>query len=176
MSSRGLRHSSGPLRRMIVGACPRTWPTRHQQPSVTRRACDRECSAATPTPAPTPTPTPTPTPSPTVGVYYVWGGTNYTQYLGYFSCVFCTELSADSINNQFGSYGNLFSTTSIRNQFSLYGSQFSTDSACNQLASNPPRVYNSNRSVYYGELTVNQFRPATIGTFVSWLQNDVCRH
>jgi len=108
----------------------------------------------------------------------VWGGANYTQYLGLFTCVFCTEFAADSINNQFGSYGSQFSSTSIRNQFSTYGSQFSSYSPCNQFASNPPRVYNANRSVYYGELTINQFRPDAIktATIVNWLNGDVCRH
>jgi hypothetical protein len=125
---------------------------------------------------PAPTPTPTPPPPPTIGPYYVWGGTNYAQYLGSFSCAFCSDFSTESINNQFSLYGSQFSTTSIRNQFSLYGSQFSNDSACNQFASNPPRVYNSNRSVIYGELTINQFRPAAIGSLFSWLQTDVCRH
>jgi len=96
--------------------------------------------------------------------------------LGFFTCVFCTDLSSDSINNQFGVYGSQFSATSIRNQFSQFGSQFSTDSACNAFASNPPRVFNSNRTIYYGELTVNQFRPNAIGTYFSWLQTDVCRH
>ena len=82
------------------------------------------------------------------------------------------------MNNQFGQYGSQFSSTSIRNQFSQYGSPFSTYSACNQFASNPPRVYNSNRSVYYGELTLNQFRAEGIKAtnIVTWLQNDVCRH
>ena len=136
---------------------------------------DRNCAA----PAPPPTPTPTPSPGPPLSSgLYVWGGPNYTQYLGVFTCVFCTEFGAESINNQFGNYGSQFSSTSIRNQFSQYGSQFSTYSACNQFASTPPRVYNANRSVYYGELTINQFRSEGIkaASIVNWLNGDVCRH
>lgn len=139
-------------------------------------------TAATPAPAPTPTPTPTPappTPSPVPSSgFYVWGGQNYTQYLGFFTCVFCQEFASDSINNQFGPYGSQFSSTSIRNQFSPYGSQFSSISACNQFAANPPRVYNSNRSTYYGELTINQFRSDAIKTasILSWLTGELCRH
>jgi hypothetical protein len=110
--------------------------------------------------------------------FYVWGGANHAQYLGFFTCVFCTEFDANSINNQFGIYGSQFSATSIRNQFSQYGSQFSNDSACDQFASNPPRVYNSNQSVYYGELTLNQFRSDAITTtgVVNWLAGSVCAH
>jgi hypothetical protein len=92
--------------------------------------------------------------------------------------VFCVEYDSNSINNQFGSYGSQFSSTSIRNQFSQYGSEFSTYSACNQFASNPPRVYNADRSVYYGELTLNQFRVDSIkaSDIVSWLTTNVCKH
>ena len=110
--------------------------------------------------------------------FYVWGGPNYSQYLGSFTCVFCTEFALESINNLFGTYGSQFSSTSIRNQFSQYGSQFSTYSACNQFASTPPRVFNANRTLTYGELTINQFRLDAIKTasIVNWLVGDVCRH
>jgi hypothetical protein len=63
-----------------------------------------------------------------------------SKYLGFFTCVFCTELSAESINDQFGAYGNPFSATSIRNQFGTYGSEFGNSTPCIQFASNPPRV------------------------------------
>lgn len=110
--------------------------------------------------------------------YYLWGGPGYSQYLGFFTCVFCVEFDANSVNNQFGQYGSQFASTSIRNQFSQYGSAFSTYSTCNQFASNPPRVYNSNGSVYYGELTLNQFRADAIkaSTIVTWLTTNVCKH
>lgn len=130
-------------------------------------------AAATPPPGPTPTPTP-----PTSAVYHVWGGSNYSQYLGFFSCTFCKEFGADSINNEFGVYGSQFSSTSIRNQFGTYGSEFSSFSPCNRFAGNPPRVYNSAHSLYYGELTLNQFRSDAIKTttIVNWLTGDVCKH
>jgi hypothetical protein len=110
--------------------------------------------------------------------YYLWGGPGYSQYLGFFTCVFCVEFDANSVNNQFGQYGSQFASTSIRNQFSQFGSAFSNNSACNQFASNPPRVFNSNGSVYYGELTLNQFRADAIKatTIVTWLTTNVCKH
>jgi hypothetical protein len=151
--------------------------------SEIRLTCEnRNCTpASAPTPptppVPTPTPTPPPAPSPSTA-FHVWGGPGYTQYLGFFTCVFCTEFGADSINNEFGRYGSQFSSTSMRNEFSQYGSEFSTYSACNQFASTPPRVYNANRSTYYGELTLNQFRGDAIkaATIVNWLTGSVCRH
>ncbi len=52
--------------------------------------------------------------------------------------------------------GSPYSSTSIRNNFSQYGSLYRTYSACNQFASSPPRVFNGDGSIYYGELTLNQ--------------------
>ena len=117
---------------------------------------------------------PAPTPTPATQEFHVWGDSGYTQYLGFFSCVFCTELDTNSINNEFGPYGNRFSSTSIRNEFSQYGGRFSTNSACNRFASNPPRVFNQSKTVYYGELTLNEFRSDAISDWVDWLEEDVC--
>ena len=117
---------------------------------------------------------PAPTPTPATQEFHVWGDSGYTQYLGFFSCVFCTEFDTNSINNEFGPYGNRFSSTSIRNEFSQYGGRFSTNSACNRFASNPPRVFNQSKTVYYGELTLNEFRSDAISDFVDWLEEDVC--
>lgn len=128
-------------------------------------------------PAPSPSPAPSPGSALVTGLY-VWGGSNYSQYLGFFTCVFCRESATDSINNEFGKYGNPFSSTSIRNQFSTYGSEFSASSPCNEYASNPPRVYDASRKTYYGELTLNSFRRDAIrvDTILRWLAGDVCRH
>ena len=117
---------------------------------------------------------PEPTPTRATQEFHVWGDSGYTQYLGFFSCVFCTELDANSINNEFGPYGNRFSSTSIRNEFSQYGSRFGTHSACNRFTSNPPRVFNQSKTVYYGELTLNEFRSDAISELVDWLEEDVC--
>ena len=92
---------------------------------------------------------PEPTPPPTTQEFHVWGDSGYTQYLGFFSCVFCTELDTNSINNEFGPYGNRFLSTSIRNEFSQYGSRFGTYSACNRFTSNPPRAFNQSKTVHF---------------------------
>jgi hypothetical protein len=112
-----------------------------------------------------------------VSGYYVWGGQDYEEYLGFFTCTFCTEYHSDSINNLYGRYGSEFSPTSIRNAFSKYGSDYSSTSSCNPYASHPPRVYNADRSVYYGELTRNLYRVDAIKTtaIVTWLETNVCK-
>ena len=117
---------------------------------------------------------PAPTPTRATQEFHVWGDSGYTQYLGFFSCVFCTELDTNSINNEFGPYGNRFSSTSIRNEFSQYGSRFGTYSACNRFTSYHPRVFNQSKTVYYGELTLNEFTSDAISELVDWLEENVC--
>ena len=115
--------------------------------------------------------------TPAAAAYHVWGGPNYTQYLGYWTCIFCQEFGANSINNTVGTYGSEYSSTSMRNSYSQYGSPYSAYSACNEYASTPPRVYNSDKSQYFGALTLNSYAPQAITTpgIVSWLRNDVCQ-
>lgn len=116
-------------------------------------------------------------PPPPLPGYHVWGGSGYTQYLGFWTCTFCVEYGASSINNLYGTYGSEYSPTSIRNNFGQYGSPYSSYSACNPYASTPPLVFNGDGSVYYGELTLNQYRvdAITASGIVSWLANDVCK-
>jgi hypothetical protein len=115
-------------------------------------------------------------PPPPASALHVWGGAGYNQYLGYFTCTFCVEYGSNSINNLYGTYGSQYSSTSIRNNFGSYGSPYSSYSACNQYASSPPRVFNADGSVYYGELTLNQYRgdAITASSIVNWLLYDVC--
>ncbi len=113
----------------------------------------------------------------TMAGFFVVGGPDF-QYLGFFTCVFCTEYNSDSINNEYGKYGSQYSPTSIRNEYSQYGSPYSSNSACSEYASHPPKVYNSARTIYYGELTLNRYRADAIThpNTVNWLTNSVCRH
>jgi hypothetical protein len=113
-------------------------------------------------------PTPPPPPrAPSADLIRVFGGPNYDVYLG---CFNCNEFHSESIWNRFGSYGNPFSPTSINNQFSQYGNPFSPYSACNEFGSQPPVVVD--RRTFYGELTLNSFRPRAIrdGTIVALLR------
>lgn len=119
---------------------------------------------------------PTSTPSPAPTSYYVWGGTNYGVYLGYFSCTFCKELGADSINNEFGTYGSQFSSQSMRNQFGTYGSQFNSLSPCNPYTSSAPRVYNSDRSVFYGVLGGSPYASGYLSSLAGWVSGYLCNH
>jgi hypothetical protein len=87
----------------------------------------------------------------------VFGGRDYSVYLG---CFNCDEFHTESIWNRFGSHGSPFSQTSINNQFSQYGSPFSSFSACNEFATQPPVLADSR--TFYGELTLNSFRARAI--------------
>ena len=158
---------------LALAACSQSKPT---APTPTPVVATQPVATPTPTPAPAPAPTPTPTPTPSPTIYYVWGGTDYSVYLGNFSCTFCTEFGADSINNQFGTYGNPFSSSSMRNQFATYGNQFSSTSPCNQFTSTAPRVYNSNKSIYYGVLGGNPFAAGYISSLAGWVSGYLCSH
>ncbi len=102
----------------------------------------------------------------------VWGGPNYEQFLG---CFTCSQFDSESIHNQFGPYGSRFSSTSVWNHFSQYGSPFSTDSACNEFAANPPIVVDVETQLFV-ELTVNTLRPNAWKdpVVVAWLRAVVC--
>lgn len=123
--------------------------------------------------APTPAPAPPP-PRPAPRTFYVYGGFRYQQYLGYFTCLFCTEYGSNAINNRYGTYGSRYSPLSIRNEYGTYGSPYSTYSPCNRYASSPPIVVD-NAGNYYGELTVNSYRSDFARSFYNWLTYDVCR-
>jgi hypothetical protein len=154
-------------RALVPGEC------RGVELTCTNRNCAPISSAP---PPPRPPATPPPTGSGLGTTYHVRGGRNDSQYLGYFSCVFCQEYGSDSINNEYGRYGSPYSSTSIRNTYGDYGSPYSNDSACNEYASNPPRVFDASGN-YYGELTLNQYRSNAITNrlIVSWLSGEVCR-
>ncbi len=102
----------------------------------------------------------------------LFGDSNYDVFLGCFSC---SRFDSESVHNPFGQYGSRFSSTSIWNHFSQYGSPFSTHSACNEFASNPP-ILVDNQGAFYGELTLNLFRPNAVRDpdVVDWLRHVVC--
>ena len=102
----------------------------------------------------------------------LFGGAGHQTYLG---CLNCSEFAADSIFNEFGSYGGQFSATSIKNEFSEYGSPFSIHSACNPYATDPPVIVD-HAGGFYGRLTVNPYHPQRTNnqTLLAWLAG-VCR-
>lgn len=74
------------------------------------------------------------------------------QFLGQLSS---NKYQLESVMNEYGSYGSIYSTTSIFNQYSAYGSPFNTLSPFNQYSQTPPKIYL--RGVHVGFLSVNQF-------------------
>lgn len=130
--------------------------------------------APSPSPSPTPSPSPSPSPTPTSSAYYVWGGSSYDVYLGSFSCTFCTDYGTESINNSYGTHGSKYSSSSIRNPYGTYGGKYSSYSPCNEYTNAAPKVYNSNKTIYYGVLTVNRYASGHISALYSWLVGDVC--
>lgn len=63
------------------------------------------------------------------------------------------KYDADSIYNEYGTYGSKYQTKSIWNEYGTYGSKYSSESAFNELATKPPViVYNG---AVIGHLTTN---------------------
>jgi hypothetical protein len=65
------------------------------------------------------------------------------------------RFDANSLSNQFGTYGSRYSATSIFNQYGQYGSLYSPNSPFNQFASNPPRLMKDGKLLAH--LTVNRY-------------------
>jgi hypothetical protein len=86
--------------------------------------------------------------------HYLFGGANNSVFLG---CLTCGSFDADSVCNQFGSYGSAFATDSIWNQFGTYGSEFSTYSPWNSFSLSGPAIIGSD-GLFYGYFTTNAFR------------------
>lgn len=86
--------------------------------------------------------------------HYLFGGASNSVFLG---CLNCNSFDADSVCNEFGSYGSAFATDSIWNQFGTYGSEFSTYSPWNSFSSSGPMIIGSD-GLFYGYFTTNAFR------------------
>lgn len=147
------------------GAVNATFPTSLTASSPFFVRCSSSLpSTARPTPAPTvtrtavPTPPPTsvaPPPPPPAG----GGGLTLTSIDGrafllasdgtYLGVVSSNRFMGDSICNQFGKYGNPFSSLSVRNEFAPYGNPFSSKSAYNEFTSSPPAIVLGERIVGY---------------------------
>ena len=59
------------------------------------------------------------------------------RYLGNLSA---NEFDANSVNNEFGTYGNQFNPNSVNNIFGPYGSDYSNTSINNPFATNAPSI------------------------------------
>jgi PKD domain len=94
------------------------------------------------------------TPPPPFDYYLFGGGGTNSVYLG---CLTCNQFTAESVCNQFGTYGSPFASLSVWNEFGTYGSQFSSTSPWNQFSSSGPVVIGSD-TLDYGVFTVNAFQ------------------
>jgi hypothetical protein len=69
---------------------------------------------------------------------YIFAQDQNNQYLGFITD---NQNNTESIINDYGTYGGIYSTKSIRNQYSSYGSAYSSYSAYNEYTSTPPIIY-----------------------------------
>jgi hypothetical protein len=103
----------------------------------------------------------------------LFGGEGHKTYLG---CLNCSQYSADSVTNTYGTHGSVYSNESIWNHFNEFGSQFTNFGVCNLYATDPPVIVDGDGK-FYGRLTMNQYHPERgIGAnFSEWLADKVCK-
>lgn len=74
------------------------------------------------------------------------------QFLGILSS---NRYQADSVMNEYGSYGSKYSSTSIFNPYCLYGGRYASYSPFNPLTSTPPKIILRGREIAF--LTTNTY-------------------
>ena len=104
---------------------------------------------------------------PTSGDFFLFGGPDNATYVG---CLTCNEFDAESVCNQFGTYGSQYAASSIWNQYGTYGSQYSSSSPWNQYSMSGPVIIGPD-NLFYGYFTTNKLQSnrTTIPAFVSVL-------
>ncbi|OUS18518.1 hypothetical protein A9Q93_03875 [Nonlabens dokdonensis] len=82
---------------------------------------------------------------------HLYGGSDYTEYLG---CLDCSRFDSKSIWNAFGDYGSSFSNTSIWNDLNNYGDPNKKLSPWNEVTNTPPKILDD-KGKFKGYLTAN---------------------
>jgi hypothetical protein len=99
----------------------------------------------------------------------IFGGDDHKTYLG---CLSCSAYDSDAVLNTYGDHGSHYSDESIFDPYGDFGGHYSSNSPCNSYASDPPVVVDEEGN-YYGELTVNDYRPRQAKALVAWIKG-VC--
>lgn len=81
---------------------------------------------------------------------------NENTYLG----KILNSFSADSIFNEYGTYGSKYNSKSIWNNYSSFGSTFGTHSAFNNYTSTPPMIIKNKKIIGY--LSKNKSIPSSV--------------
>lgn len=72
------------------------------------------------------------------------------------------KYDAESIFNQYGTYGSKYSATSVFNKYSVYGSKYSALSPTNPYTATGPKVFLGGQ--YAGHLTMNKYIAGALPT------------
>jgi hypothetical protein len=85
---------------------------------------------------------------------FLYGGDNHNVYLG---CLNCNSYDANSIWNEYGTYGSSYNQQSIWNEYGTYGSEYNAYSPWNEYSNDPPVVVDKEGN-FYGYLTMNEYK------------------
>ena len=108
---------------------------------------------------------------------HLYGGSNSDVYLG---CLNCNNYDANSIWNEYGTYGSEYNSNSIWNEYGTYGSEYNSYSPWNEYSSTPPVVVDVDGN-FYGYFTLNEYKgdradfglALTIYTYYDLIRDDV---
>ena len=87
--------------------------------------------------------------------FLLFGGPGHKVFLGSLTA---PKYAADSIFNEYGKYGSVYSDTSIWNPYCIYGSPHSNYSPWNPYALDPPVIVDRQGN-FYGRFTINRYHP-----------------
>jgi hypothetical protein len=114
-----------------------------------------ENAASSSSPSPNPISLPIATPAPVTSVikdYMLLYSNDGKTYLGKLTS---DQYDADSIFNEYGTYGGKYSAKSIYNDYGTYGGKYSAESPFNKYSSTPPMILLNGKVVGY--LTINEY-------------------
>ena len=71
-------------------------------------------------------------------------------------CLSCSKHNTDSIFNEYGNYGNKYSSSSVWNKYG-WGSKYKSESPCNTYSQNAPIIMDSDTRQKLGRFSLNKF-------------------
>lgn len=90
----------------------------------------------------------------------------------YLGCLTCSKYDANSVWNEYGSFGSKYQSSSIWNSYGIYRSQYSAQSPWNRYSSSPPVLLDVNGS-FIGYFTKNAYlQGRTRNDFALWVLDN----
>jgi hypothetical protein len=90
----------------------------------------------------------------------------------YLGCLTCTKYDANSVWNEYGTYGSKYQSLSIWNRYGVYGSEYNPQSPWNKYSTYPPVLIDMNGR-FVGYFTTNTYlQGRTRNKFALWVLDN----